>query len=92
MNLVFTICSNNYLAQAISLGASLLRHNPDYIFKIGLVDRRNEMIQYDQIPYELVEVEKIGISDFDDMFKRYSITAVMLPCLFIKDFRQKTIF
>ena len=74
MNLVFTICSNNYLAQAISLGASLLRHNPDYIFKIGLVDRRNEMIQYDQISYELVEVENIGISSFDDMFKQYSIT------------------
>jgi hypothetical protein len=74
MILVFTICSNNYLAQAISLGASLLKHNPGYIFKICLVDRKNELIQYDQIPYELVEVEKIGISSFDDMFRRYNIT------------------
>lgn len=34
--LAFTICSANYLAQAIALGDSLLQHNPGYTFVIGL--------------------------------------------------------
>ena len=74
MTLVFTICSNNYLALAISLGQSLLKHNPGYVFKIGLVDKRSSSIDYEQFPFEIVEVEKIGVSEFDNMFKRYSIT------------------
>jgi lipopolysaccharide biosynthesis glycosyltransferase len=74
MILVFTICSNNYLAQAITLGQSLLAHNPQYIFKIGLVDRKNSQIDYSIIPFEIIEVESIGISAFNDMFKRYNIT------------------
>jgi lipopolysaccharide biosynthesis glycosyltransferase len=74
MTIVFTICSNNYLAQAITLGHSLLKHNPEYIFKIGLVDRRNPGVNYSAIPFEIIEVEEIGITEFDEMFKRYSIT------------------
>ncbi len=30
MTLVFTLCSNNYLAQAITLGQSLMKHNTQY--------------------------------------------------------------
>lgn len=74
MILVFTICSNNYLAQAITLGDSLLLHNPEYKFKIGLVDKKIPQIDYATIPFEIVEVESIGIAAFDEMFKRYSIT------------------
>ena len=68
------ICSNNYLAQAITLGNSLLQHNPEYSFKIGLVDKRIPQINYELLPFETVEVESIGITAFDEMFKRYSIT------------------
>lgn len=74
MTLVFTLCSNNYLAHAITLGDSLLKHNPEYIFKIGLVDKKNSQIDYTSIPFEIIEVESIGISAFDEMFKRYTIT------------------
>jgi hypothetical protein len=73
MVLVFTLCSNNYLAQAITLGNSLLVYNPDYIFKIGLVDRSSDTINYTNIPFEIIEVESIGIKAFDDMFKRYNL-------------------
>ena len=38
MKIIFTICSNNYLAQAKALGDSVLQTNPDYTFFIGLVD------------------------------------------------------
>lgn len=74
MTLVFTLCSNNYLAQAITLGQSLVTLNPQYVFKIGLVDKRIPQIEYMTIPFEIVEVERIGIDTFDAMFKRYSIT------------------
>jgi lipopolysaccharide biosynthesis glycosyltransferase len=74
MILVFTLCSNNYLAQTVALGKSLLEHNPEYTFKIGLVDRRNTSVDYSKIPYEIVEVEQIGLTVFEDMFRRYTIT------------------
>jgi lipopolysaccharide biosynthesis glycosyltransferase len=74
LTLVFTLCSNNYLAQAITLGNSLLKHNPSYLFKIGLVDKKNTSIDYAKISFEIIEVERIGINAFNDMVKRYSIT------------------
>ena len=74
MILTFTLCSNNYLAQAITLGNSLIRFNQDYKFIIGLVDKKNPGIDYAAIPFEVIEVESIGITAFDKMFKRYSIT------------------
>lgn len=73
MTLVFTLCSNNYLAQAVTLGHSLLKYNPEYIFKIGLVDKKNERIDYASLYFEIVEAEKIGIDDWDNMILRYNI-------------------
>jgi hypothetical protein len=74
MTIVFTICSNNYLAQAISLGQSLILHNPEYKFVIGLVDRKISEIDYSTIPFDILTVESIGIDDFGGMIKRYDIT------------------
>lgn len=73
---VLTICSINYLAQAKSLGDSLLEHNPDYDFIIGLVDRLDQSsITSDQLPpYTLIELHTIGIPNFEDMCNRYNIT------------------
>jgi hypothetical protein len=73
MIIVFTLCSNNYLAQARTLGDSLLMYNPAYKFIIGLVDRKNPAIDYSKIPYEILEVENIGISNFTDLYRRYNI-------------------
>jgi len=73
MTLVFTLCSNNYLAQAITLGQSLIANNPKYDFKIGLVDRRDKSIDYNNIPFEIKEVESIGITDWENMILRYNI-------------------
>jgi hypothetical protein len=62
--LVFTICSANYLAQAISLGFSLQSTNPDVQFRIYLVDRlqgREEVR------------EKVPVTDFKGMVLRYNV-------------------
>ena len=83
--IVFTICSNNYLSQALTLGHSLLQYNPNYKFIIGLVDRKNDAIDYNKIPFEIIEVEKIGISYFDEMITKYEITELntaVKPCYF----------
>ena len=76
MTLVFTLCSVNYLAQAITLGDSLKEQNPDTHFIIGLVDKLGtKEIDQSKLPkYQLLEVNKINISDFEEMCERYNIT------------------
>lgn len=71
--LAFTICSNNYLAQAITLGQSLHVTNPQIEFKIVLVDRKTHEIDYALIPYEVIEVECMNIPSFNKMVLQYSI-------------------
>ena len=73
---VLTICSINYLAQAKTLGDSLLEHNPEYSFVIGLVDRLDQStIPAEELPsYPLLELHTIGIPDFENMCERYNIT------------------
>lgn len=74
MKIVFTICSNNYLAQAKSLGDSIKKNNPEYQFYIGLTDRINDKIDYDkEIAYPIILSEEIGIPDFDDLWRKYTI-------------------
>jgi len=73
---VITICSINYLAQAKTLGDSLMKHNPDYTFLIGLVDRI-DVSQVDKNllpPYTLVELHTIGVEDLNEMCARYDIS------------------
>ena len=74
MKIVFTICSNNYLAQAFTLGDSLAQSNPDYHFFIGLCDRLNDQIDYALISkYPIVDVSQLGLPSLDDMASRYNI-------------------
>ncbi len=70
MKIAFTLCSNNYLAQAKTLGDSLLKYNPDYKFFIGLVDRLSDQINYSKdIGHEIITAEDIGIPDFDELLE-----------------------
>ena len=74
MRIAFTLCSNNYLAQAKTLGDSLLEHNPKWKFVIGLVDKKTADIDYDFfLPHEVVEAESAGIPNFADLCNRYDI-------------------
>lgn len=74
MSIFFTLCSNNYLAQAKTLGDSLLKYNPGYQFIIGLVDESNSEIDYHSFePYTILLVADIGIPGFDTLWKKYTI-------------------
>jgi hypothetical protein len=69
--LAFTICSANYLAQAIALGDSLLQHNPGYTFVIGLVDEINENTDLPvPIAYPLIPIKDID-KNITLKFKKY---------------------
>jgi hypothetical protein len=76
MTIAYTICSINYLAQARTLGDSLAVTNPDILFVIGLVDNQ-EGVNFEEsyVPkYPMIEIDKIGIQDLDEMANRYNIT------------------
>lgn len=74
MKTAFTLCSNNYLAQAKTLGDSLLEYNPGYEFVIGLVDKKRADIDYDFfLPHRIIEAEEVGIPNFRELCKRYGI-------------------
>lgn len=72
--IAFTLCSNNYLAQAKTLGDSFVSSNPGVPFVVGLVDRRRDGIDYAALgPFEFLPVEEIGIPGFDEFWKHYSV-------------------
>jgi len=73
--IAFTICSANYLAQAVALGDSLLAHNPTYQFIIGLVDEIEEAHPIvKSVNYTLIPIKEIGIPNFDEFCAQYNIT------------------
>lgn len=70
----FTLCSNNYLAQAKVLGGSILRFYPDSRFLIGLVDYRDKSIDYSLFErIEILVFDELGFGEFDDMLSRYNV-------------------
>jgi hypothetical protein len=75
MKIAFTICSNNYWAQARVLFQSLFDTNPDYKLILGLVDKKNDFINYsinDGI-VEVIESGQIGISNEYNIWTKYDI-------------------
>ena len=44
--IAFTLCSNNYIPQAKLLVTSFLQHNSDYLFVLGLVDKKVNSLNY----------------------------------------------
>jgi hypothetical protein len=71
---VFTLCSNNYLAHAKTLGDSIIVKNPDVIFIIGLVDKKSPAIDYSIFSaFEIIEYDEIQCVDFPRMLSSYTI-------------------
>jgi len=82
MHIAFTLCSINYLAQAKTLGDSVLRHNPGHRFVIGLIDENVtgvdlSFLNRPAVGLEVVEVASIGIDGFDDMCATYDIVELV---------------
>lgn len=85
LNIAFTICSNNYLPQAITLKDSFLNHNPDFKFYIVLVDEKHPDVNYKLLePAELILASDISLYDLDELLSRYNIielnTSIKASC------------
>jgi hypothetical protein len=74
MEIAFTICSNNYLAQAKTLGDSFLKFHPNWKFIIGLVDEFDLSFDYSFLDdFEIIKVGDINVPDFESIVKKYNI-------------------
>jgi len=73
MNVAFTLCSINYLAQAKTLVDTLKKSNPSWTFILGLVDKNVTNVDLSFMGCEVLEVETIAIDGFDQMVNAYSI-------------------
>jgi hypothetical protein len=73
MNIAFTLCSINYLAQAKTLHNSLKLSNPDWKFIIGLVDKNEHNVDLSFLDCEVIEVGDVPIDGFEQMINSYSI-------------------
>ena len=71
---VFTICSNNYLAQAKTLADSFLEFNKGYKFYIFLCDTMRSDIDYSKFDkINIVNLQSLNIEKFKDMSAKYNI-------------------
>lgn len=72
--IIFTLCSTNYMSQAITLGDSIVETNPDIKFVIGLVDRiEHRKPLFDKVKHEVIEIESVPNSDWDTLVGSYDI-------------------
>lgn len=73
-SIYFTLCSNNYLSFAVSLGKSVKNFIPEARFVIGLVDRIHPEIDYDSLgDFEFLPCFDLGYEEFTTMLKGYDI-------------------
>lgn len=74
MNIAFTICSNNYLAQAKTLGDSFLEYHPDWKFIIGLCDEFDSSFDYSIFDkFKIIKVKDINVPEFKHLVQQYNI-------------------
>lgn len=70
----FTLCSNNYLPFAFSLGTSVRKFLPDAQFIIGLVDDQDAQVDYSAFAeFEVIPCFDLGYPEFEGMLSRYNI-------------------
>jgi hypothetical protein len=74
MKIAYTVCSLNRLGQVITFGESLLRHNPDYHFVIGLADELNGRINVDDYtPFEFIPLSALHLPNQHELTGQYTI-------------------
>jgi len=70
----FTVCSNNYLCQALVLKQSFLKHNKGFRFFIFLVDEYSSEIDYSVFdPATIILAKDINGIDFSSLLEKYYI-------------------
>jgi hypothetical protein len=74
VNIIFTLCSNNYLAQAKVLIDSLNKHNRLFKLVIGLVDELNDEVDYSFFsPATVIPVKELDLPNLPELYRKYNI-------------------
>src|SRR5690348_7455716 len=77
VNVAFTLCSINYLAQAKTLFESLGQTNPEWQFITGLVDKHDKNTDLSFLGCDVLPVEDLAIERFDKMVEQYTIIELL---------------
>lgn len=86
---IFTVCSRNYLAQALSLGDSIAKIHPETTFRIVLADSLPASIG--PLRHEVVEASTLGIPGYEKMAFQYNViefSTALKPFLFAQLLEQ----
>ncbi|MEO7923960.1 MAG: hypothetical protein ABIR30_09790 [Chitinophagaceae bacterium] len=73
MTIAFTLCSNNFLAQAKTLADSLQHYHPEMKIFLFLVDEKNASVDYSALPAEIIAVNEEVVPGYAALVNRYSI-------------------
>lgn len=88
--IVYTVCSANHLAHAKTMANSFMAYHPEYTLYIVLVDSVDNRFDLSLFrPYNIIEISKLGVSDFVDFTQRY--TVIELNCA-VKSFAAQYLF
>jgi len=89
--IIFTLCSNNYLAQAQVLAASVRQHQPGWKFVLGLVDTMLEQVDYKSFEFEVVTAADIepGIQHLAEKYSIVELNTCLKPAFFLYFFQQR---
>jgi len=92
MAIIFTVCSNNYLAQASVLGYSLKGHCNDVQFFTILVDEYNEAIDYAKFPFTTIPIKDIepNINSLSEKYNIVELNTCIKPQVFKYFFENYT--
>lgn len=91
MKAIFTLCSNNYLAQALVLCRSVHRHQPGWHMIVGLTDKKRPEIPYSTFPCEVIELGEIE-PRMEELAEKYSIVELntcIKPAVFQYIFKNR---
>ena len=78
MKLIYTVCTANYLYQALTLGESLKKTNPAYELIIGLVDELP--ITDFEISYQIIPISAIQPVNLAGFKGEYTVMEVATAC------------
>jgi hypothetical protein len=78
MKLIYTVCTANYLYQALSMGESLKKTNPDYELIIGLVDKL-PLLNF-EIPYQIISISEVQEVNLLGFKGEYTVMEVATAC------------
>ena len=78
MKLIYTVCTANYLYQALTMGESLKKTNPDYELIIGLVDELPVMDF--EIPYQIIQISEVQEVNLVGFKGEYTVMEVATAC------------